>query len=132
MLTPHAQGRPARRQHLKCGTGALQYGNERCGGDQEVLAVIEQQQGLSGVQDPSQLISDRLARHRGKPEGCRHGCGDKHGVGERGQINPDHSVGEGARHLVGKRESEPRLADTAGTGQGQQWHGFVEQERASR
>ena len=61
VLAPHVQGRPAGGQHLERGTGAEQRGDERRGGGQEVLAVVEQQQGLPRAEDPGQLVGDRSA-----------------------------------------------------------------------
>ena len=52
-------------------------------------------------------------------------------IGQGRQIDEDGALGELRRDVVRDDQGQPGLADPTGPGQGQQGHGFVEQERPS-
>ena len=71
-------------------------------------------------------ISVAALRHT---EGLRDGGDNECRIGERCQIDEDGAIGKGWGHIASNRQREPRLADATGTGQGQQRHALIEQER---
>jgi hypothetical protein len=57
-------------------------------------------------------------------------CGHQVRIGERREVDEDHTIAEVFGHLPRDGEGEPRLADAAGTGEGQEGDGFVEEKGA--
>ena len=90
----------------------------RRGGVDHVLAGVQhQQQPPAGERLRHALRRDFAAA---KIEPDRRGNGDGHeaGIGERRKLGQPHTVGKLRQQLARGRESEPRLADAAGAGQG--------------
>ncbi len=94
VLTAQAERSAAGGQHLDGGARNQQTGDERRNPDQEMLAVVQQQQRLPRAQMANHRLVRGLIRRRDEPAcpGCR--VADERGVGQRRQIDPDHTIGE--------------------------------------
>ena len=120
--------RPAGDQNLQGETGGKQTGNDIGGIGQDMLAVVEQQQGLPGLQMADELIGNRPAGPRVDAE--RPGDGYEHTIrpAHGGEIDPGHTIGEGRGDVLGDRETQPGFAHAARTGQGQEGQRVIDQQ----
>jgi hypothetical protein len=101
------------------GTGAQQIGDERCRVE-DVLEVVQDQQRLPL---PEELAQALLRRPRGRlprTESLGDGRGNQDRIADRGEGNEPDAIGELGGDLLGDPDRQPRLADPARTGQGDQ------------
>jgi hypothetical protein len=93
-----------------------------------VLAIVEQQQDLLGTEQPGQSVHSRLIGARRERQ--RRGYGRRHQrrISERRQIDAGNPIAEVRGHILRDGEGQAGLAYPAGTGQGQEGGGFIEQE----
>ena len=121
------QRRPAGRQHLQVARGRQQEGDERGDRLEDVLAVVEHQQGRAGVElrrDPTAyvgLLGRREASAGSSPSRARRGRADgrHHVVAGAHADELDHAHVR-QRRLAGERLGDAGLADAAGTEDGHQ------------
>ena len=130
VLAANAQRRAAGGQDLKRRTGIEEGRGGRGHGRDEVLAVVEEEQELLAAEGGDEPVDEWPLAGLRHLEGAGNRGQHQGWIAQRGQIDEDDAVGERARHLVRDRQRQARLADAAGTGQGQQRHGFVDQQRA--
>ena len=129
MLAADAQRGAAGRQHLQRGRGGEEAGHLRRGFD-HVLAVVEEQQQLAGAEQRAQAGGERSVASLAEAERLGDRREDEGGIAERREVDERRPVGEGGRGVVGDRQSQPCLADTAGPGQRQEGNGLIEQQGA--
>jgi hypothetical protein len=90
-----------------------------------VLEVVEHEEQAPIAKSDHQAIVQRLYADVAQPEAPRDGGQDEVGVADRGEVDEDDPIGEVGRDLGGNGDRQPRLADAAGAGQGQQADGGI-------
>ena len=130
LLALEAQRHPAGGQHLHGRTGRQHRGQEGGRLGHDVLAVVQQQQLLPGPQMLGDPFCQRGVDGRHHPDRAGHGGRHQRRIGKRRQIDPDDPLGKGRGHVGGDGQGETGLANPTGTGQRQERHGLVEEERA--
>ena len=68
-----------------------------------------------------------MRRRRPTPSARGDRGGNERGIGEWGQVDEDHAIGEGDSDIIGNGEGEAGLTDAAGTGQRQERNGLPEE-----
>ena len=118
----------ARRQHLQSRRGGEEIGHQGRGG-QHVLEVVEQKQNLALAeivrQRPHQILPGLLSQ----PERRSGGRWDKVRVRQAGEIDGERAIGERLQRLRRNPQSQPRLANPAGAGEGHQANIGPQQKR---
>ena len=85
-----------------------------------MLEVIQHEQHLGPAQSCRQGILRRGIAGLHDAGGARHGCRHQIRVRDRGQWGEDDAVGKVRADLSGEGQSEGRLPDAAGAGQGEE------------
>ncbi len=113
----HAGRLTAGRQNLEARAGGQQLGGQRCGGVEQVLAVVQHDQCLPVAHELRQRLHRRAARLVGQAE-CT-GDGHRHHglVGDRCQVDVGDAVAILGRNPCRDLNRQPRLARTACTRQ---------------
>ena len=87
---------------------------------QHVLEVVYHEQHLAALQRLDQMSLGGLRRRwRQAQFPCQRRC-DQRRITDRGQVDEGHAVGEVPGQIVGRLQSQPRLAGPADTGEGDQ------------
>jgi hypothetical protein len=121
LLAPHIQHLAARGQHSHRLATFEDLVNERGGGVDDVLAVVEDQQDLARRQEVDEL--DRRPSgpgaqgHAGKADGSRHGAGDHLRVGDRCEIREEDAVREPFEQARRRLDRQSRLPASTDPGQ---------------
>ena len=128
LLATHVERGAAGGQDLQRGTLGQQRGHQLPDRGQQVLAVVEQQQELRRAQVGDDGVGDRLIDAGRDAQRGRDGRAHEARIGERREIDKDHAIGKLRGHVAGDGQGQPRLPDAAGTRQGQQRNGVLEQQ----
>ena len=120
---------PLERQHQP-GLGRGEHGDAWAPAEQpldehahpgdEVLAVVEHEQGLVVGQVGEDVVLARPARRVGQPERPAHRRGDERLVGDRHQVDEPHAVAPAVGHRAGDRRGQAGLAHAPGPERGHQ------------
>ncbi len=115
-------------QYPQAGSGSDEVGHERGGGD-DLLEVVEHQEQAPGPSPPREPRRQRFVPVLVDPD--RLGDRRRHArrIGDRCQRHEDTSIGVGRRDLVGHLQREACLADATRSGQGDEPHDWIAQER---
>ena len=111
------------------GRGGEQVADQRRG-RQHLLEVVEHQEQVPVAEVPRHAVGQRPVARLPHAEGLRDRRGDEGGVADRGEGDEDDAVGEVAAQLLRDPQGEARLADAAGTGQGQEADAVAAQQVA--
>jgi hypothetical protein len=118
-LTRDAQGLPAGREYLELGARAEKVVRQPRARLDEVLAVVQNQERLSGLQ----VVQQGLGRRKPAPAQAKRPCralGHELGTREGGQLDETDAVLEVFRQVGRSLQRKPGLAATSGTGERQQ------------
>ena len=104
----------------RCGQARSRALGQPCAGGDQVLAVVEEEQQVLGLEKGRQGLDQRLAGRLAHAKGRGDGLGHQRRVGERGQLDQPDAI-RVARELGSRRlDRQPGLAAAAGAGQGEQ------------
>ena len=127
----HLQRRPAGGQHLHRGAAGKERGDQRRDRRQQVFAVVQDEQALLRAQVGGEGFREgTIGAGRHLQGGSNRRCHQLR-IGQARQVDEDGALGELRRDVVRDGQDQAGLAHPTGPGQGQQGHGFVEQERPS-
>ncbi len=131
MLTGEMEWCPARRQSRETLTSLEQLA-DRGGGGKEMLDIVEEQEEFTFTQRGLNLVQQRPVA--GLLDRKRAGDRPEHefGVGDRGKRHERRTVPEGGRRDLRDSQSEPRLADAAGSDQSQEANVVASHQREHR
>jgi hypothetical protein len=116
VLPIHSQWLPTGRQDMQARHAMQQHLCDLRHAVDHMLEVVEHEQQMLLPQDGRQLIG----KARIDPESARDGSEDEPGIEERAQFDEPDAVGETRQRRSRDFETETRLADGAGTGEGQE------------
>ena len=112
-LIGHAQPQPARRQHPNAGSGTNNPPDEVTHVVDEVLAVVDDDQGVPRRQ-PRQEVVIRITVHRGgQTDSGDERIGQQDRLGDRDQVDEPDAVVEPIREVRRDLDRQPGLADPA-------------------
>jgi hypothetical protein len=97
-----------------------------------MLTVIQQEQGLLGMQRADHSVRGHAVGTKGSVNRLRKADQDLRWIGEGREIDPDDAMGEGLRQLLGNGKGKTGLAHAPGTGQRKKGNGHVKEQRPSR
>jgi hypothetical protein len=127
VLTGHAERLLAGGQHAQPRRRPQQRLDEHRARVDQVLASVEDQQQPFVRQVIGEQVDAVARRLVGQAEGLGHRLGDELGIAQPGQLDQPGAVGEGATLPGGDAERQPRLADAAHPGHGDEPGVFEEQ-----
>ncbi len=82
-----------------------------------MLAVVEHQEPGAARERSGNAVGSAHPRLLGDAQDGGHRFGDGGGIGDRGELDDPHAVGEFGAHPVGHLEGQPRLTHAAHPGQ---------------
>jgi hypothetical protein len=131
LLAAEMEEGAAGRQHLEGGAVRQQVRHQVGHRRGDVLAVVEQEEGLPWPQKARQRLLARAIQGEGRAE-RRRDRGHERGIGHRGKVDPYGAVVETVRDLGRDGQRQPRLAHATGTGQRQERDRVLQQIRPRR
>ena len=129
LLTGHAQGLTAGGQQCQLRTAVKQRLGDCGGGVDQVLAVVQHDEGAPLCQVGAQAVNQRRLRLLAHTQHRRQRGGDALRLAQRRQIDKPDAIGEGRHLLLRQLQRQPRLAAAADARQRQQ-AGLQQQLRA--
>ena len=128
MLARNPQPHPARDKHLQLRTCGKERGNQRSGFD-DVFEIVQHEENVL-ISEAALESIDNLSRAALQyTEGLRDGRDNKCRIGDRREIDEDGAIRKEWSHIARNGQRQTRLAYPARSGQGQQRHTLVEQDR---
>ena len=119
-LARHAQRLATRREDRELRRGAQQRVREPGRRREQMLAVVQDEQQRARREEVDHRVGQRLAGQRPHVERGRDRVRDEPGVRERGELDQSRTVRVRRLDRACQLEREPRLAHTAGAGEGEQ------------
>lgn len=123
-LAGDADGLAAGGEHAHVGAAAEELLGELGAGLHDVLAVVEEKQEALGAEIGGERVEQGAARVLADAEHGRHGLGDAGRIGEGGELDEPHAVGEARQERGADLLGEAALANAAGAEQGEQAGGL--------
>ncbi len=120
VLTRDPEDLPARHDHAETGRGPQDLGDADGGPRQELLEVVEDEQGGQRLETFLERPGDRHARFLADVERRGDRARDQVRIADRGEIDEPRPAREAVRDRRREPKAEPRLAGATGSRQGQE------------